>query len=598
MTGETSLSVKDLRVEIAGGRAIVDGVSFDLCAGEILGLVGESGSGKTTTAMATLGYAGEGAEIVGGTVTLAGVDALAQSDRDLRRLRGGQISFVPQNPGSALNPSVRLGDAMKEVVALHRGSADPAAVKEAFGAVSLPESTEFLRRFPHQISGGQQQRTCIGIAAACRPPVLVLDEPTTGLDVVTQARVLEEVRRLQREQQMSMIYVTHDLSVLAQVADRVAVMYAGKIVEEGEIHQVLTEPRHPYTQGLIASVPDHARPRELLPIPGVPATLDDRPRGCPFEPRCSMRVDRCATEMPSLEDAEGGRVRCFRWRDEESAVKKVEPVTAIRSAAPTQPILTVSGLRAEHRGLLETVVAAENIDLELMPGHCLALVGESGSGKTTIARAIAGLHPASAGEIRLRGTLLSPKVERRRREERRAIQMVFQNSTEALNPTETIEGSIRRGLSAARGESRLDVPALLELVRLPSRLLGRYPAELSGGERQLVAIARALAVGPEILICDEITSALDVSVQAAVIRLLADLRVDLGISILFITHDLGVVAQVADEVLVLNRGDLCERGTAKAILETPQHAYTQELVAAAPSISLAVEQLAMKAGKA
>jgi peptide/nickel transport system ATP-binding protein len=366
----------------------------------------------------------------------------------------------------------------------------------------------------------------------------VLDEPTTGLDVITQAHVINEIRRLRDELGASMVYVTHDLAVLAQIADRVAVMYAGEIVEEGPVRQILSAPAHPYTRTLIAAIPDHAIKTTRAKDVGAPA--------------------------------------------------------ARRTAAVTEraPMLEVKNLRAEHKSRAGAVVAASDVSFQIRAGCCVALVGESGSGKTTVARTIAGLHPASGGELLLNGASLPSELRRRSRSQRRAIQMIFQNPTGALNPRETIRAAITRGLKAAGTDTTprrcSSVDELLDVVRLPGRVANRYPRELSGGERQRVAIARALAVNPRFLICDEITSALDVSVQAAVLNLLNDLRDDLGIGLLFITHDLGVVAEIADEVLVLRLGLVAEHSDTTTVLTDPSDEYTRELVTAAPSLSAAL----------
>ena len=390
-----------------------------------------------------------------------------------------------------------------------------------------------------------------------------------------------------------MVYVAHDLAVVAQISDRIAVMYGGRIVEEGSARQILRHPRHPYTRGLLTSIPDHVKPRALEPMPGVAVQVGDRPSGCSFAPRCELKIHRCEVRVPDLRAVRAGQqVRCVRA--EEVADPQSKPLDLVESSVSTQPeVLTVSGLRAEHKWLGGSVVAARDVHFVIRHGECLALVGESGSGKTTIARTIAGLHPASAGDIKLHGESLGGNLRHRTAEQRRQIQMIFQNPSDALNPRHTIHAAIGRparflrGLSAAAADA--EVRRLLELVRLPSGLARRYPSELSGGERQRVGIARALAAEPQLIICDEITSALDVSVQAAVLKLLDELRRDMGLSLLFITHDLGVVATVADGVIVLDSGDICEEGAVQSVLNSPQHPYTQRLLKAAPSITGVLE---------
>ncbi len=583
---EPVLSVRDLRVELTSGDPVVEDVSLAVGAGEILGLVGESGSGKTTTALALLGYTRRGVRIAGGEISVVGQRLDGRDEESARRLRGRIVSYVPQDPGNALNPALRIGQAVRDMLDAHAGARRETSVTSALAAVHLPADEAFARRFPHQLSGGQQQRVTIAIALVCEPPLVVLDEPTTGLDVVTQARVLAEIDRLRRERGLAMLYVTHDLAVVAQIADRIAVLYAGRVVEEGPATRILTSPRHPYTRGLVASIPDHLRPRRLHGMPGVSVGVGERPPGCAFAPRCEQRVARCELELPPLEEAGPGRVRCFEWRrTPELALGEVVPA---RSAVVDEPLLAVEGLAAQHgRGPL-AVVAAEDVSFALGRRRCVALVGESGSGKTTIARCVAGLHAPSGGRILLDGVPLAGRAKDRTKEQRRRIQLVFQNPNDSLNPRHRVGEAIARPARVLRDlsarEAAVEVSALLERVRLPARLATRFPGELSGGERQRVAIARALAARPDLLVCDEITSALDVSVQAAVLELLGELRDELGLALLFISHDLGVVASVADEVLVLEEGRVCEAGRAAELLAAPQHEYTRRLLEAAPRL--------------
>jgi peptide/nickel transport system ATP-binding protein len=590
----TAVKLGGLRVRLRTGELIVEDVDVELAPGEILGLVGETGSGKTTTALALLGYSADGVEISGGELEIGGTSM--RMDRSMRSLRGAVISYIPQDPSRALNPSLRIGDAIRDLVKAHgRGRDDDGLVQRVLERVGLPGTDDFGRRYPHQLSGGQQQRVMIAAALVCEPAVVVLDEPTTGLDVVTQAKLLDELVRLRDAEQISMVYVTHDLAVVAQIADRIAVMYAGRIVEQGGAAVVLRRPRHPYTRGLLASIPDHARPRVLEPMPGIAVGVGGWPTGCSFEPRCPQRSDRCASEMPPLGDvADQHAVRCFNWQ-QTPAVTTI-PLGAFELQGGTERIkvLEVEGLRAEYRSRREIVVAASDISFHVERGECVALVGESGSGKTTIARAIAGLHPVAGGRILLDSVELPSLVRRRSVDQRRRVQLVFQNPAAALNPRHTVFEAVARPVQLLRGLERRAIPQevtrLLECVRLPSSLAPRYPSELSGGERQRVAIARALAAEPDVILCDEITSALDVSVQAAVLKLLTDLRADLGLSLLLITHDLGVVATIAAQVLVLEGGVICERGRTAEVLRSPQHPYTQRLLESAPSVAEAVER--------
>lgn len=585
-----ALRLTDLAVSAPGGEPIVEDVSFAVRSGEILGIVGESGSGKTTTALALMGHTQGGAVLTCGEVVL-GEDAFAVTELNaLRKMRGHRISYVPQNPGSALNPSMRVGEAIAEMLSQHRQARtanEEPSIEAALGRVGLPATREFARRYPHQLSGGQQQRVCILVAVVGDPPVVIFDEPTTGLDVVTQASILEELERLRLEHEIGIIYVSHDLAVVAKIASRIAVMYSGRIIEEGPAQQVLQNPRHPYTRGLLRCIPDHQQPHSLTPMRGTAVGISERPHGCAFKPRCPLEVAGCGVAVPALaEVGERHSVRCIRADVRETAEASE---SAQDWARPGDVVLRVTNLRCEHRGRGEVVVAAGNFSIELRRGGCVALVGESGSGKTTIGRTIAGLHPRSGGEILLNGMALPIKAAARTVDQRRSVQMVFQNSKAALNPRQTVGEAIARPArllqDMSKSQARQEVERLLELVRMPVALANRYPFELSGGECQRVGIARALAAAPEVLVCDEITSALDVSVQAAVIKLLEDLRRDLGVALLFITHDLGVVATIADEVAVLRNGVVCEAGPTAQILNASVQEYTKSLVRAAPSIS-------------
>jgi peptide/nickel transport system ATP-binding protein len=589
------LGLSGVRVKINRGATVIEGVDLDLRPGEIVCLVGESGSGKTTTALTAFGYSATGLVFSEGSVSVDG--QVVSGEMQFRQIRGRKVAYVPQNPATALNPSMRVADAIAETIRdedTTDGDKQAAALR-MLARVGLPETAEFGRRFPHQLSGGQQQRVCIAVALAANPQVLVLDEPTTGLDVVTQDRILAELLRLRDEEHVAMLYITHDLAVAAQVADRVVVMYGGYIVEEGPADEVLRKPWHPYTRGLMASTPDHLVARELEVMPGGPVDIADRPPGCPFAPRCEQKIEGCESGLPELQSVSVRHsVRCTEWSRTTPVDWTAHTAATLAEDSTDVPVLLdVSELRAEHRSRRGTVVAAAGISFQLKQGACLALVGESGSGKTTVARVIAGLHPVWSGQLLLRNERLAPKARSRSRDQRRRIQIVFQSPTDALNPKHTVEQTLTWPARTLRRMSRADaaneVRSLLDAVQLPPRYAERYPRELSGGQRQRVAIARALAADPDVIICDEITSALDVSVQARILQLLADLRHDRGVSLLFITHDLGVVAAVADEVLVLDKGLICESGPTTSILLHPEQEYTKQLLKSAPSLVEAVD---------
>jgi peptide/nickel transport system ATP-binding protein len=584
-----ALAVSGLEIRLDNGAIVVDEIEFGLRRGEILGLVGESGSGKTTTGLAMLGYARPGVQIRRGSVQVLGTELLGQPQEVLRRIRRDLIAYVPQDAAVSLNPSLRVG-AQVSAILRARGERGPFEdrVRSVFARVELPASDDFMGRFPHQLSGGQQQRVSLAIALIREPAIVVLDEPTTGLDVITQDRILREIRRLRDETSAAMLYVSHDLATVSALADRIAVMYAGRIVETGPTQSLLTHPHHPYTHGLISAIPDTTPGLVLRGIGGVAVGAGERAAGCSFVARCFLATARCREAAPEpVHPAAGSMVRCFEWQRTPPAARS-HTSQRLRQDDTQEAWLAVSHLQAVHRTRDGVVLAASDVSFSMGPGRSLALVGQSGSGKTTIARCIAGLHVPSGGQVSWRGAVIPAKARDRSRAVRRDIQIVFQNPYESLNPRRVIGAQVARPARQLRGLDRADaqreVASLLERVRLPARVAARYPGELSGGERQRVAIARALAAAPKLLICDEVTSALDVSVQAAVIELLMELRAELGLSLLFISHDLGVVASVADEALVLEKGQVKEYGPVASLLRDPRADYTRELLAAAPTL--------------
>jgi peptide/nickel transport system ATP-binding protein len=581
-----SLEIEDLLVTTSDGRAVVvDEISFTVEPGQVLGLVGESGSGKTTIALALLGHVRRGLRIAGGRVRLSGRDVLCMSTSDLLRIRGLEISYVPQDPASALNPVHRVGAQVEEALRVHSAATEDIRerVTQVLRDVDIAPDREMLRRYPHQLSGGQQQRIALAIAFACRPSVIVLDEPTTGLDVTIQRHVLETVRRLCHSYGAGAVYVSHDLAVVSELATNVAVVYAGRIVELGDSGRIFCAPVHPYTRGLLDSIPSPTRSEMLGSVKGQPPRIGYRPPGCAFAPRCESRIDACALRPPDPVQVDGHIVRCIRATDMLTRTLRNKPELA-RTPRSDQFRLVVRDLSAFY-GEREAVSA---VNLEVRQQQCVAVVGESGAGKTTLAQCIAGLNRNWTGEILLDGKALNSNAREREPDVHRRIQYIFQNPYLALNPRKTIGQIISKPVRHFFGLSRRDIDQevreVMEDVALEPGYVNRYPDELSGGERQRVAIARALVAKPELLICDEVTSSLDVSVQAVIVEMLRRLQIEHDLSILFITHNLALVRSIAQECVVLSQGHVVEAGTVTGILERPTNPYTVRLIADMPTM--------------
>lgn len=584
VTPGARLEVEKLRVVIAeNGADVIDDVSFTVRSGETLGLVGESGSGKSTVAVALLGYARRGLWIAGGQVRIDGQNVLALPSNAMRALRGTHVAYVPQDPSSALNPALKVGSQLRAVLRSHSGgAATDERVTELLEAVSLPAG-RILDAYPHQLSGGQQQRVVLAMGFSLRPAVIVLDEPTSGVDVTTQRHILDTVRVLCSSYGVAAIFVSHDLAVTGELVDHVAVMYAGRIVELGRARDVFGDPSHPYTRGLLRAVPSAVESRAIVGLQGHPPRPGDRPSGCFFAPRCTFVQERCIAAQPPLV-ARGTRaheVRCVRVAEltAYSTAHDDRPVDrTIGSDAATEVLLEVTDLSASYG----RTPVLEGIALTVNAGECLAIVGESGSGKTTLAQCVVGLHNRFSGEVRLSGLPVPCRARDRSGEQLRAIQYVFQNPFSSLNPRRSVqqilEQPLERFSSLNRKERTARLIAALEDAALDGEFRHRYPPDLSGGERQRVAIARALVVGPALIVCDEITSALDVSVQAAVIETLRRLQSERHVALIFITHNLALMHQFADRILVMRSGRVVEAGAAKALLEHPQDNYTQRLL--------------------
>ena len=590
--GGSAVQVDDLRIAVADGPEVVHGVSFEIARGEVLGLVGESGSGKTTVGLAMLGHARRGLQITGGSVRVGDADVLTLGTEAQRALRGEVVSYVPQDPASSLNPALRVGTQLLEVLQHHGYGASDAErrerVAEMMREVALPDDRAYLRRYPHQLSGGQQQRIGLAMAFACRPRLIVLDEPTTGLDVTTQAHVLSTVRSLAVAHDAAALYVSHDLAVVAALATRVAVMYAGRLVEVGTADDLFEHAGHPYTRRLIAAIPHLSGRKALVGIPGRAPSPGARPPGCPFAPRCTMHVPECDDGVPELYAlTPAHRARCIRAAEVTTQAKVHAGAVDEAEAAPrADAVLTLDGVQASYSG----IQVLHDVDLQLASGECLALVGESGSGKTTLARAIAGMHRERAGRILLGDVELAGSSRGRGKDARRQIQYIFQNPYGSLNPRQTIGQIVRQPIElfglAPKGSVDARVGEMLERVSLTADYARRYPDQLSGGERQRVAIARALVCEPSVLVCDEITSALDVSVQAAIVELLGGLQRELGLSMLFVTHNLPLVRSIAQRVAVMSGGRIVELGEVEHVLAHPTADYTRGLLANTPSLEV------------
>jgi len=583
------LEVRDLDVRIgAAGPDVVSKIGFEVPAGEVLGLVGESGSGKTTVALALLGHARRGLRITSGEVLLDGTDLLQLDRGQLRAARGAKVAYVPQDPAAALNPAQRVGTQLRESLQVHPGAVDDpgSRVLEVMREARLDATPEMLRRYPHQLSGGQQQRVSLAMAFCCRPSLIVLDEPTTGLDVSTQRHVLETVRSLCSSYGVAAVYVSHDLAVVGGLVSEVAVMYAGRIIEIGPTAKVFGEPLHPYTRGLLAAVPSPLRAEVLAGIEGQPPRPGRRGPGCSFAPRCSYATGECRAQPPQPVLIDGRTVRCIRVA--EIAAASPQRAAAVPGPAPADPAAALS-MRTVSAGYGRTPVLS-GVDLEVLPESCVAVVGESGSGKTTLARCIVGLHSNWTGEITFDGARLAPSARDRSKDVLRRVQYIFQNPYTSLNPRKTVGQIVAQPLEQFFGlafrERSKRAAAVLEDVGLGGGFAARYPDQLSGGERQRVAIARALVVEPDLLICDEVTSALDVSVQAVIVEELRRLQRERHLAMIFITHNLALVRCIAQSAVVLCDGAVVEAGPVEQILEHPENPYTVRLMADVPKLEL------------
>jgi len=620
------LEIDDLRTEIRlkqGTVHAVDGVSLHVEPGETLGIVGESGCGKTMTALSIMNLLPTGGSIVGGHITLAGQQISSLSNDDMRRIRGNEIGMIFQDPLTSLNPTMTVGKQIAEAVRLHRGANTQQAMDraaEVLNLVGLPQARERINEYPHQFSGGMRQRVMIAMALACEPKLLIADEPTTALDVTIQKQILELIDDLRLRLGMSVILVTHDLGVIAGRADRVAVMYAGKIAETTDTATLFGNPRHPYTEALFQSLPDKAAESKerLYSIPGMPPDLIHPPEGCRFAARCRYATDRCRADEPPLSgEVAGHSFACFypvgehEWSRTRSTVEHVGPQMP-ELATPDgeeSPVL----LNVEHlvknfpvtRGAVLQrrvgwVSAVADVNFTIKRGQTLGLVGESGCGKTTIGRLVVGLDKPTSGSINFQGRDLAKSTGREYRRERQDIQLMFQDAYASLDPRMRAGSVLEEPLTVqhigSRSERRQRVAEMLDHVGLPRTATERYPHEFSGGQRQRLGFARALILSPKLIVADEPVSALDVSIQAQILNMMRDLQRELGLTYLFISHDLAVVRYLSSQIGVMYLGKLVEIGSADEVYLRPAHPYTKGLLDSAPVADPEAEHAKVKEG--
>ncbi|GAA3672944.1 ABC transporter ATP-binding protein [Nonomuraea antimicrobica] len=596
------LRLRDLSTDIPLRRGVVhalDHVDLEVRQGETLGIVGESGSGKTMTVLSIMGLLPSGGQVVGGEILFDGRDLRGLEAQELRRVRGVEMGMVFQDPLTSLNPTMRIGAQVAEPLRVHLGVGKAEARERAIEIlrrVGMPRPDKIVDDYPHQLSGGMRQRVVIAMALVRSPRLLIADEPTTALDVTTQRQILELIDDLREEFKMAVILVTHDLGVIAGRADRVAVMYAGRVVETGTTADLFRSPRHRYTEALMRALPESAADGRLYSIPGLPPDLSLPLTGCRFAPRCRFATDECrAGDVLLTPDAAGNghEFACLH--------PVTEPVAIAASSAPadtvsgdSEPLLTVRDLVKEYdaggagmRRVSGRVSAVAGVSFDVKPGETLGIVGESGCGKSTVGRLVAGLEAPTGGRIVVDGTDIATLDRRARHRMHRQVQLMFQDSYAAMNPRMRIDSILTEPLEIQQvgdaASRRARVSELLDQVGLPRRALERYPHEFSGGQLQRIGLARSLALSPRLIVADEPVSALDVSVQAQVLNLMRDLQGRLGLSYVFISHDLSVVDYMADRIGVMYLGKLVEVGPAHQVVRSPRHPYTQALLDAVPS---------------
>ena len=600
-----ALEIEALRVAYrAGGveREALQALSLSIARGESYGLVGESGCGKSTAALAAMRYLPRNGSIAGGAISIDGRDLYALSEGELRRLRSSAVSMVYQDPGRALNPSLTIGRQIREVFELRgrNAAAATAGARDILRRVRIDDPDRVLARYPHQLSGGMQQRVCIAMALVCDPALLILDEPTTGLDATVEAEVLDLVARLRAELGAAILFISHNLAVVNRMCDRVGVLYGGQVGEEGGAREVFGDPRHPYTAALLQCLPragEQKRKGRLFTIPGGLPGPGEIVDGCAYAQRCAYADMRCHAEAPPLRDLGGRRTRCH-YPERIALASAASAIETQAPAAQRPVVLRVERVSKTYATSLGAVQALRDVSFDLREGETLGVVGESGSGKSTLAKVLLGLAPHDdGGRIEIDGALAPPDLRRRPASQVKAVQIVFQNPESALNRSHRVDRIIGRALTKLANlrsiERRARAASLLDSVRVAARYFHALPRQLSGGLKQRVAIARAFAGEPRIVVCDEPTSALDVSVQAAILNLLTDLQAEKSVAYVFISHDLAVVRYVADRILVLYLGRVQEWGEASQVFAGPNHPYTEALLSAAPSLQNEPEGLAL-----
>ena len=613
------LEVKNLKTWFdtrAGKTTVVDDVSFSIRKGETFALLGESGCGKSMTALSLMQLLpSQASHNISGEVFLDGQDLLALPEAAMRNVRGNRIAMIFQEPQTSLNPVLTVGSQIGEVLQRHKGLNSIAArprIIELLESVGIPAPTQRMDEYPHQLSGGMKQRIMIAIALAGEPDLLVADEPTTALDVTIQAQVLDLLKKLQKETGMAVLMITHDLAVVSEMVDHVAVMYAGQIVELASRDQFFNHPKHPYSQKLFEAIPSKEKRAEALAIiPGTVPLLSQTFTNCRFDSRCQYAWDVCKEQPPGWQMLSDGQdkshgVRCFLYDEnyENPVHEQIEDiVTKInRDTASSESLLKVDNLKVHfpiHKGLLKRVAgyvyAVDDVSIDVKKGQTLALVGESGCGKTTLGKGILQLIKPTGGIVDFEGADLTSMNESQLRSRRKDFQIIFQDPFSSMNPRMMVgdiieEGMIAQNILSPVEDRKAKVASLLEQVGLRAEYRNRYPHEFSGGQRQRICVARALAVNPKLIVCDEPTSALDVSVQAQILNLLKELQEELDLTYVFITHNISVVAYLADEVAVMYLGRIVEKGRVEDVLDNPQHPYTKALLSAVPSIDASTKQ--------